>query len=82
VISQLYSAHEKGDTHAGVNIEDGGVKDMTKEGIIDLLATKRQAIALATDAVITILRVDQIIQAKPAGGPKLPKKQGHWDDED
>jgi len=82
VISQLYAAHEKGDTKAGVNIEDGGVKDMTKEGVLDLLATKRQAIALATDAVVTILRVDQIIQAKPAGGPKLPKKEGHWDDEE
>lgn len=22
----------------------------------------------------------QIIQAKPAGGPKMPKQQGHWDD--
>jgi T-complex protein 1 subunit theta len=82
IISQLYSAHEKNQPNAGVNIEDGGVKDMTKDGIIDLLSTKRQAIFLATDAVLTILRVDQIIQAKPAGGPKLPKKQGHWDDED
>jgi T-complex protein 1 subunit theta len=82
IISQLYTAHEKNQPNAGVNIEDGGVKDMTKDGILDLLCTKRQAIFLATDAVLTILRVDQIIQAKPAGGPKIPKKQGHWDDED
>eukprot|EP00479_Gromia_sphaerica_P000748 TRINITY_DN10906_c0_g1_i1.p2 TRINITY_DN10906_c0_g1~~TRINITY_DN10906_c0_g1_i1.p2 ORF type:complete len:75 (+),score=12.44 TRINITY_DN10906_c0_g1_i1:147-371(+) len=60
----------------GINIEGkGGVVDMTKNDILDLLSTKRQAIKLATDAVITILRVDQIIMAKAAGGPKMPKNK-------
>lgn len=31
---------------------------------------KEWAIRFATDAVLNILRVDQIIMAKPAGGPK------------
>jgi len=82
-ISNLYAAHEKkgvgGGPTMGVDIKDGGVLDVAKEGIVDLLITKLQAIRLATDAVTTILRVDQIIVAKPAGGPKM-KKQGHWDD--
>jgi T-complex protein 1 subunit theta len=53
---------------------------MAKAGVVDLLATKKQGIALALDAVATVLKVDQIIQAKPAGGPKLGKRpgQGHW----
>jgi len=82
-ISNLYAAHEKkgqgGGPTMGVDIKDGGVLDVAKEGLVDLLITKLQAIRLATDAVTTILRVDQIIVAKPAGGPKM-KKQGHWDD--
>lgn len=84
ILSQLYAAHEKGDIHVGVNIDDGGVKDMSVApyNIIDLLATKKQALKLALDAVVTILRVDQIIQAKPAGGPKMQKGGQHWDEED
>lgn len=84
VLSQLYAAHEKGDARVGVNIDEGGVKDMTAapHHIIDLLSTKKQALKLALDAVVTILRVDQIIQAKPAGGPKMQKGGQHWDEED
>lgn len=36
---------------------------------MDHMVTKRSAIALATEAVATILRVDQLIMAKAAGGP-------------
>jgi len=70
-----------GGSTMGVDVKDGGVVDMAKEGIVDLLVTKQQAIKLVVDAVTTILRVDQIIVAKPAGGPKM-KKQGNWDDND
>jgi T-complex protein 1 subunit theta len=38
--------------------------------ILDSLEVKSWAIKLTIDAVLTILRVDQIIMAKPAGGPK------------
>jgi len=34
----------------------------------------------ASDASITILRIDQIIIAKPAGGPK-PKENKNWDED-
>jgi T-complex protein 1 subunit theta len=76
VLSDLYSAHEQGNIHAGVNIEDREI-DMKTE-VLDLAITKKQALKLATDAVTTILRVDQIIQARQAGGPKVP--QGGGDD--
>ena len=38
------------------------------------------ALRLATEAISTILRVDQIIMAKQAGGPK--PRQGAADEED
>ena len=43
--------------------------------IMDLYATKRNALRLAVNAVLTILKVDQIIMAKEAGGPKLRAPQ-------
>ncbi len=87
-------------------------------GILEPYLAKHWGIKLATNAAITVLRVDQvssllynyvfqflipfmfinlgallacyfldynvmcicqIIMAKPAGGPKAPKQQGHWD---
>jgi len=65
----------------GIDIINGGVRDMTKEGVIDLMATRQMGIKLATQAATTILRVDHIIMKKPAGGPRAPKR-GHWDDND
>jgi len=57
------------------------VTESTKLKIFDHLATKVWAIKLATDAALTILRVDQIIVAKPAGGIK-PKSNAGWDNDD
>jgi hypothetical protein len=47
-----------------VDIETGAPKDLSADGIMDLYATKWWAVKLATDAVITVLKVDQIIMAK------------------
>ncbi|KAH9574892.1 hypothetical protein CY35_01G083000 [Sphagnum magellanicum] len=69
-ISSLYAAHVAGNLKAGVDVEQGGIKDMTTEDVWDLLTTKYWALKLATDAACTVLRVDQIIMAKQAGGPK------------
>jgi len=80
IISNLYAAHEKKGSTVGVDIKDG-VSDMVKAGVVDLLVTKQFGLKLVTDVVATILRVDQIIVAKPAGGPKL-KKEGHWDNQE
>jgi T-complex protein 1 subunit theta len=38
--------------------------------IIDHYKAKASALQLSGEAVITILRIDQIIMARPAGGPK------------
>eukprot|EP00808_Paulinella_micropora_P007164 g58458.t1 len=87
VISSLIAAHSGHQTNAGVDIESGKVMDAEKAGVLDLFAAKQQALKLATDVAITILRVDQIIMAKPAGGPRLGKtvpgaESTHWDDHD
>jgi T-complex protein 1 subunit theta len=76
-VSNLYAAHEKGLATHGIDIEAhsaGGTVDASEKHIYDLLPTKLQAMKLAIDAAVTVLRVDQFIQAKPAGGPKVPGK--------
>lgn len=70
VISTLVAAHASEQNTAGLNVEDGTVMDTAKGNILDLLLVKHWAIRLATEAVCTVLRVDQIIMAKTAGGPK------------
>nr|XP_033796200.1 T-complex protein 1 subunit theta isoform X1 [Geotrypetes seraphini] len=81
VISKLYAVHQEGNKNMGFDIEGEGaaVKDVLESGILDTYLGKYWGIKLATNAAVTVLRVDQIIMAKPAGGPKGPKSQGHWD---
>lgn len=93
VLSRLYGAHmsqkDRKDKDQfwwciGVDIENQegtGVMDAEEEGILDLLVTKSWAIKLASDAVRTILSVDQIIVARQAGGPKPPGPNPNWDED-
>ena len=71
MVAALYSAHAKGNPKAGVNIE-GDSKDMVlvENPVVDSFYVKESALRLAVEAAITVLRVDQIIMSKPAGGPK------------
>lgn len=68
IIAKLYAETINSKT-AGIDVSDGLVKDVKEAFILDSMETKTWAIKLAVDAVLTILRVDQIIMAKPAGGP-------------
>lgn len=58
----------------------GAAKDLGADGVFDLHSTKWWALKLATEAAVTVLRIDQIIMAKMAGGPK--PRAGGMDDED
>merc|ERR1712060_411976 len=73
VVAAMYAAHKAGQGGVGVEIVEGETADT---GVLDLLVTKKEAIRLAVDAAVTVLRVDQIIMSKPAGGPKAPAQGG------
>lgn len=64
----------------GLNIETGEIDPISKLQIHDHRKTKEWAIRLASEAAITILRIDQIIIAKPAGGPKMQQNK-NWDED-
>ncbi|KAF6021785.1 CCT8L2 [Bugula neritina] len=83
VLSQLYAAHQDGQKNVGVDVEAEGpaVCDAVKAGLLDLYLTKFWAIKFASQAATTVLKVDQIIMAKAAGGPK-PRENKDWDEDD
>ncbi|KAL6523778.1 T-complex protein 1 subunit theta [Orobanche gracilis] len=81
IISSLYAEHASGHTKVGIDLEEGVCKDVSTLKICDLYITKFFSLKFAADAACTVLRVDQIIMAKPAGGPKRDPPAG-MDNED
>ncbi|CAL8102316.1 unnamed protein product [Calicophoron daubneyi] len=80
-IALLYAKHETGQTSTGVIVKPSGeveLSDAVKFDVLDLHLVKLWAIRFAADAACTVLRVDQIIMARPAGGPK-PRDAGPAD---
>eukprot|EP00299_Pterocystis_sp_00344_P008292 c3083_g1_i1.p1 GENE.c3083_g1_i1~~c3083_g1_i1.p1 ORF type:complete len:547 (-),score=115.23 c3083_g1_i1:51-1691(-) len=76
-ITSLYAAHNEGKTTAGIDIEELKIGETT---VYDVYSSKETAIKLATDTACTVLKIDQIIMSKPAGGPKAPSQGGRDDD--
>ncbi|XP_057266178.1 T-complex protein 1 subunit theta isoform X2 [Pezoporus wallicus] len=83
VISKLYAMHQEGNKNVGFDIEAeaAAVKDMLEAGVLDTYLGKFWGIKLAMNAAVTVLRVDQIIMAKPSGGPKPPSGKKDWDED-
>ncbi len=79
ILVDLRAAHQKGRVWAGVNLSDvykPGVSDMDKEGVIEPLRTKKQAIKSAGEVAIMILRIDDIIAAGKSSNPQPPMPGG------
>jgi T-complex protein 1 subunit theta len=67
---QQQQQSDDGDSSDSPKVRVAGVGHPAAAGVIDLLACKESALRLAVDATLTVLRVDQIIMSKQAGGPK------------
>ncbi|KAG8090034.1 hypothetical protein GUJ93_ZPchr0011g28945 [Zizania palustris] len=80
IISSLYAEHAGGNAKVGIDLEEGACKDVSIMKIWDLYVTKFFALKYSADAACTVLRVDQIIMAKPAGGPRRDAQPGMDED--
>jgi len=83
IVNQLYLAHtsESGKTIGfDIEAEKASTIDTTKAKLFDLYQSKFWGLKYAVGAATTILKVDQIIMAKRAGGPK-PRQAAGSDDE-
>jgi thermosome len=74
ILVELRSAHAKGEKEFGVDVGTGMVKDMTKVNVVEPASVKKQAIKSATEAAITLLKIDDVIAASaPKKGPAPPE---------
>ena len=68
-IADLKSKHDKGMKWAGINVFTGKTMDAWKEGVIEPLKIKTQAVSSASEVAVMILRIDDVI----AAGPSSPR---------
>ncbi|MAR93760.1 MAG: thermosome subunit [Euryarchaeota archaeon] len=61
---ELRKAHADGQTHAGINVYEGGVVDMKGANVLEPMRVVEQAIQSATETAIMILRIDDVISSK------------------
>ncbi len=73
----MKAAHEKKNgLRMGVNVFEGGVADMLKEGVVEPMVVKQQAIKSSIEVASMILRIDDVVAAKSGGGPGGPGGHG------
>ncbi len=78
MLVELRAAHDDGKNTFGVNVFTGKIVDMWKDGVIEPLKIKTQAISSASEAAEMILRIDDVITAsKLSGGGMPPGMGGH-----
>lgn len=65
IVAQLRAAHTQGDYRAGVDINTGGVGDMSDLGVIESYRSKVSQLCSAAEAAEMIVRVDDIIRCAP-----------------
>jgi thermosome len=69
ILVELRAAHSKGEKSAGVNVFSGKISDMYRSNVLEPASVKKQAIKSATEAAITLLKIDDVIAASaPKGG--------------
>ncbi|MEM3086410.1 MAG: thermosome subunit beta [Halobacteria archaeon] len=82
MLVELRSQHEKGSKSAGLEVFRGKVVDSLKQGVVEPLRVKAQAITSATEAAAMILRIDDVIAAGKMGkGGGPPSPPGGKDDD-
>eukprot|EP00808_Paulinella_micropora_P020834 g18491.t1 len=61
IVTELRKQHAAGLTSAGVNIKKGKVTDILEDNVLQPLLVSTSVIGLATEAVRTILKIDDIV---------------------
>jgi len=65
LVTQLRSAHAKGNTTYGLDMYEGTIADMREKGVMEAFKSKLQVLLSASEAAEMILRVDDIIKCAP-----------------
>lgn len=83
LLEKLHEAHTDGQTYNGFDIdsEQPATVNCFEKSIVETYAGKYWGIKYAVEAATTILKIDQIIMAKRAGGPKVRAPGPDQDDD-
>ncbi len=68
MMTDLRSAHTKNLKWAGIDVFSGKIMDAWKEGVIEPLKVKTQAVSSAAEVAIMILRIDDVIASSTSEG--------------
>jgi len=80
LVAKLRGYHQKAQTDEaskrykwiGLDLTNGAVRDNIKHGVLEPAMSKIKSIKFATEAAVTILRIDDAIQMNPKVDPKDP----------
>lgn len=72
VLTELKAAHDKKQKWAGINVFTGRVVDSWRQGVIEPLKIKTQAVKSASEVANMILRIDDVIAGGSKSGGGMP----------
>ncbi|MBI2145510.1 TCP-1/cpn60 chaperonin family protein [Candidatus Woesearchaeota archaeon] len=75
LLTELKSQHDKGKKWAGIDVFTGKIMDAWKEGVLEPLRVKTQAISSSSEVAGMILRIDDVIasgKSDSRGAPGMP----------
>lgn len=64
VVTNLRSSHAQGNKSFGINVVKGEITDLTAENVLEPVLVKLSAIRLAVEAVIMILKIDDMVATR------------------
>lgn len=64
IVTELRNAHAAGNVNAGVNVREACVTDMMEENVVQPLLVSTSAVRLATECVMMMLKIDDIIMTR------------------
>lgn len=70
ILTELKAAHDAGMQNYGLNLFTDKIEDTLKQGIIEPLKIKTQAIASASEVAMMILRIDDVIASGKGKGKR------------
>jgi chaperonin GroEL (HSP60 family) len=66
IMVKVISEHKNRGKNIGIDVFEGKPADMLEKGIIEPLRVKKQAVKSASEAATMLLRIDDVIAAKPS----------------
>jgi len=64
VVTELRNRHAQGEKTAGINVRKGCITNILEENVIQPLLVSTSAIQLASETVMSIMKIDDIVNAR------------------